>query len=255
MPSAVAVGIEESKASLEAQAQAEPEDAFVNAFASKLASAGDFHKAVQTRFAVGIQQNVARSVTRRSRCVSARNTEMRCVRGVEGFDAELEFDAFRNPEFAEDAHVQIRRAGASQRVESDCSETNRRHRRERIRVIVRIARADAAQFLYIGFDLICALRIGRRIQRRAAGGNAERSAGEPAEQPVQLPAAGYSRRHSIAGQPFFAFAERQFITARDLHVVRTIKPDQRAIQVAVRRVLNEQSSVVVAAQIGQPDGF
>lgn len=51
------------KRKLEAQAETEPEDAFVNALASVRTDTGHFHKAVQARTTVSIQQDIPRRIT------------------------------------------------------------------------------------------------------------------------------------------------------------------------------------------------
>src|SRR5262245_38694842 len=56
---------------LEGESQSEPEDSFIDAFTSVLTGAGDLHISVQSRSAVGVQQDVASGVPGRRRHVSA----------------------------------------------------------------------------------------------------------------------------------------------------------------------------------------
>ena len=95
-------------------------------------------------------------------------------------------------------------------------------------------------------DLVGALIVLRRVQRRAGRRDAERRAAVEAEDVVHLPAADDLREQPAVVQPPAARAERQLGDVGDVQVVRPVEVAERLVQVVVLGDVDPQRAVAVA---------
>src|SRR5262245_47213656 len=183
--------------------------------------------------------------------------EDRRVGEVKRLGSELEVEALRDLETAEETEVPGRDPGAAQDTPAGGAKAVGivGYGPESGRVEILLPGADAAENVNLAFHQIRSL-VARpiHVQRRARVRDAERCAALDANDVVELPPSGDGREDAPATEPLLPLAERQFNQVGELEAVRAIKPTQRPVQVEELRDFDPRFVVAVVGAT-HPDGL
>src|SRR5260370_26196651 len=138
----------------EAQPQTESDHPLVNPFATGTGSAADLAEIGRSGAPLRIR-------------------EMWGVRQVQALSAPLHLPALRHVELPEKAEIQVGEAGTAYRAEARSSKTRIGHGPECRHIEILLPRPRATEDRDVALDLVGALRISRRIQRRPRGTHVE----------------------------------------------------------------------------------
>jgi hypothetical protein len=171
--------------------------------------------------------------------VAGRVVEMRSVGQIVSLHPKHELPVFGQPERLKQRKIRIHNSGPAQNIAPTVSEASLSHRLKRKWVVEGRTGSDVSELLYIGEHLVGCLDIARRVEGCACSRDAKWLPLVSAEETTHLPAS-HDGLHGAGLCPSFAFACRQFVTIRELEIVRNVVVCLRAVANQDRRVIPQQ---------------
>src|SRR5262249_9782371 len=128
----------------------------------------------------------------------------------------------------EEAQVEVHDTGTAQQIAAARAEARLIDGSKCPRIEERRARAHGSRPLHGGLDLVCRLRVSRRVELSAGSSHGERRSTVKSADAVHLPVAEHQFRNAVVGEAL-ATAERQFINPAQLEDVSAVISGQGAV--------------------------
>ena len=189
--------------------------------------------------AVAVEQHV--------RDVGGRVAEMRCIGRIESIEAKLQPDSSVTLKSRKNEASRFTVPGPRSVLKPAVPKATVGHGSKCQRIEPRLTWTSPPVILDVRLDLVCTLRIARRVQRSARSRNAEWVSGVGDEEPVHLPTRQESARRSALVQPTLSVSERQLNDSCRTEVMRQIVFENCLVQVVVLGNVDRWSTVAEIA--------